>query len=558
MQKVWLEHYPQDVAHEINSREFESLNELFEKRSKEYASRTAYSNFGVTLTYHEIDKQSRAFAAFLLHQYKLKKGDRVGVMLPNILQFPIVFFGILRAGLIAVNINPLYTTSELTHIVKDSGIETIIILSQFASTVEKALPNLNLKNIVITQFGDLFPLLKKTIFHFVLKYIKKSIPAFHIPQAVSFTKAIKTGSRFHFKHVQVQANDIALLQYTGGTTGVVKGAILTHHNLLANIAQVAAWIRPVRLSGKEIFITALPLYHIFSLTANILTGLYFGACNVLITNPRDIPHFIKTLSSLPFTVITGVNTLFRALINHPDFKYIDFSHLKIALGGGMALQTNTALRWEKITGKPLYEAYGLSEASPGVAIDNLAAPPHHGSVGFPLPSTEISIRDPEGKPLGLNEAGELWIRGPQVTCGYWHHPEETKAVLSEDGWLDTGDIASVNEEGLVHIVDRKKDIIIVSGFNVYPNEVEDVISSHPGVLETGVVGVTSRNGQERVKAFIVKKDPKLTKAEITHYCRKHLASYKVPKIIEFTEDLPKTQVGKILRRALRRNSPKPL
>ena len=551
MEKFWFKQYQQGVPHEINTSQYSSLVNLFDEACLKYANDIAYTNMNFNISYAELDKYSLQFASYL--QYlNLKKGTRIGIMMPNLIQYPIVFFAILRAGFIAVNMNPLYTCDEVVHQIKDSGTEVIIVLANFANTIEKALPQVpNLKHVVVTEIGDAFPLIKRNVVNLIVKYIKKLVPKFYIPQSLKYTKAMICGSKNKFKPVELNHQDIALLQYTGGTTGIAKGAMLTHENMIANVLQASSWISPLSVGDKDIIITALPLYHIFSLTANCLTFLHFGAKNILITNPRDIPNFIKEIKNSKFTAITGVNTLFNALLNNPKFSEVDFSKLKLALSGGMALQKAVAVKWQSVTKTRVLEAYGLTETSPAVTINPMYLPEYNGSIGLPLPSTDISIRDNQGKELPIGEAGELCVKGPQVTKGYWQRPEETQNIFWPDNFLRTGDIAKFDDQGYVYLVDRKKDMIIISGFNVYPNEVEQVISMIPGVLEVGVIGVSEDDSGERVKACIVKKDPSLTAEDIIKFSKEHLTAYKVPKIIEFYEELPKTSVGKILRRALK-------
>ena len=551
MEKFWFNQYQQGVPHEINTSQYSSLVNLFEEACHKYANDIAYTNMNFNISYAELDKYSLHFASYL--QYlNLKKGTRIGIMMPNLIQYPIVFFAILRAGFIAVNMNPLYTCDEVVHQIKDSGTEVIIVLANFANTIEKALQQVpNLKHVVVTEIGDAFPFIKRNVVNKIVRYIKKIVPKFHIPQSIKYTKAMICGSKNQFKPVELRHQDIALLQYTGGTTGIAKGAMLTHENMIANVLQASSWISPLSVGDKDIIITALPLYHIFSLTANCLTFLHFGAKNILITNPRDIPNFIKEIKNSKFTAITGVNTLFNALLNNPKFSEVDFSKLKLALSGGMALQKAVAVKWQSVTKTRVLEAYGLTETSPAVTINPMYLPEYNGSIGLPLPSTDISIRDNQGKELPIGEAGELCVKGPQVTKGYWQRPEETQNIFWPDNFLRTGDIARFDEQGYVYLVDRKKDMIIISGFNVYPNEVEQVISMIPGVLEVGVIGVNIDESGERVKACIVKKDPSLNADDIIKFSKEHLTAYKVPKIIEFYEELPKTSVGKILRRALK-------
>ncbi|HXH54503.1 MAG TPA: AMP-binding protein [Gammaproteobacteria bacterium] len=553
MEKIWLKSYQPGVPTEINPDKYASINEMFEEACKLYTNRPAFANMGTLLTYQEIEEKSRAFAAYLQTTLKLKKGDSVTLMMPNILQYPIALFGVLGAGLTVVNVNPLYTPRELERQLTDSESATIVILSNFASTLQSVLDQTSkktkIKNIIITEIGDVFSFPKSLLVNWVVKYVKKVIPKWNIKNIILFTTVLKIGAKQTFIKPEVLGKDIAFLQYTGGTTGVAKGAMLTHRNMVANVEQATAWISPLIKPGKEIIITALPLYHIFSLMANCLTFMKMGALNVLVTNPRDMRGFIKILRQYPFTTITGVNTLFNALLNQPTFSSVNFSHLKLSLGGGMSVQHTVAMRWQKVTNVPLIEAYGLTETSPAACINPLNLTEHNGSIGLAIPSTEVSIRDEQGMALSCNSVGELWVKGPQVMQGYWKQPEETKLVL-KDGWVRTGDIATIDEQGFVRIVDRKKDMILVSGFNVYPNEVEEVIAMMPEVAEVAVVGVPFEAG-EIVKAYIVKKDPVLTIDAVLAHCHRELTGYKIPTEVEFKTELPKSNVGKILRRVLR-------
>jgi long-chain acyl-CoA synthetase len=549
--KLWLKHYQKGVPYEIDTNRYTSLAQLFDETCQKYKHHIAYVNMGTEMSYKETAQVSSHFATYLQH-LRLKKGARVAIMMPNILQYPMVLFAVLRAGYIVVNTNPLYTTDEVVHQLKDAGAEAIVVLANFAKTIEQALPQLPLlQHVVITEIGDLFPTVKRMVVNAVVKYIKKMVPNYSIPKAVSFIHALKKGAKHEFQPTILTHQDIAFLQYTGGTTGISKGAILTHGNMVANVMQASAWISPLSLDGQDIIVTALPLYHIFSLTANCLTFFSFGAKNILITNPRDLSAFIHEIKNSQFTAITGVNTLFNALLNHPKCHEIDFSKLKLALSGGMALQKSIAFKWRQATNSRVLEAYGLTETSPAVCINPMYLEEYNGSIGLPLSSTDISIRDNDGKELPLGQTGELCVKGPQVTPGYWRHPDETERAFWGDGFLRTGDIATVNDEGYVFLVDRQKDMIIVSGFNVYPNEVEQVISMMPGVLEVGVIGVVKDELGEQVKACIVKRDPSLTAEAVIEHSREHLTGYKVPKLVEFYEELPKTNVGKILRRALK-------
>ncbi|KGP62750.1 long-chain fatty acid--CoA ligase [Legionella norrlandica] len=557
MDKRWFEQYQNGVPHEIDVSQYLSLVSLFNESCGLYAKRSAYSNLGTEITYADLNNLSRNFAAYL-QQLGMEKGARVAIMLPNILQYPVAMFGILRAGYVVVNTNPLYTADEVIHQMNDAGAEVIIVLENFAKTIEKALPSMpSVKHVIVTQIGDLFPSFKRFIVNFVVNHIKKLVPAYKIPHAVAFNYALMEGKQATLHRIELNHDDVAFLQYTGGTTGVAKGAILTHGNLIANVMQAYSWIAPLGISDQDIIVTALPLYHIFSLTANCLTFMKIGAKNILITNPRDTGHFIDQIKNSGFTAFTGVNTLYNSLLNHPKFKEIDFSKLKLALSGGMALQKSVSLKWSEMTKTRVLEAYGLTETSPAVTINPMYLEGYNGSIGLPLPSTDISIRDESGKEVPIGASGELCIKGPQVMPGYWKRPDETALVFTKDGFLKTGDIARMNEEGFIYLVDRKKDMIVVSGFNVYPNEVEQVIGMHPGVLEVGVVGIADEESGERVKACIVRKDTTLTVEQIIHHCKEHLTAYKIPKVVEFFDELPKTNVGKILRRALKDEEAEP-
>jgi long-chain acyl-CoA synthetase len=551
VEKIWLKSYPQGIPAEINPDAYKSLGDIIEQTCKQFQNLPAFYNLGVTLTFQEIYTLSEAFAAYLQTVLNLKKGDRLAIMLPNVLQYPIVLFGALRAGLTVVNVNPLYTPPELIHQMRDSGAETIVVLTNFLNTVKEALPDTQLKHVIVSNMGDLFPQPKAFLINFFLKYIKKKIPNVKIRQAISFKSALAKGKDLTFKPVEISNQDIAFLQYTGGTTGVAKGAMLTHRNLVANVMQAEAWFNPILERGKEIIITALPLYHIFSLTANCLFIFKTGGLNVLITNPRDLPHMISEMNKFKFTAITAVNTLFNGLLKNPKFAELDFSKLKLGLGGGMAVLHAVAEKWQETTGMPILEAYGLTETSPCVTVNPPNSTRYNGTVGLPVSSTDVTIFDDEGNELGFNQSGELAIKGPQVMYGYWRNPIETQKVFTKDGWLLTGDIASVDGNGYVRILERKKDMILVSGFNVYPNEVEDVIARLEGVKEVAIVGIADEGSGEVVKAYIVKEDPNLTENDVLRYCHKNLTGYKIPKFVEFTQELPKSNVGKILRRALR-------
>jgi long-chain acyl-CoA synthetase len=551
MNKIWLQSYQEGVPSEIDLNEFESLGDMFEKSVAKYRDKLAYINMGVELTYGEVDQLSRDFAAYLQSVLKLPPGARVAIMMPNVLQYPVCMFGALRAGYTVVNVNPLYTPRELEHQLKDSGAEAIVILENFAHTLEQVIVRTPVKHIVMARLGDMLGFPKGSLVNFVVKYVKKMVPAWSLPRAVDFGTTLTKGGRAEFKPVKVTQEDLAFLQYTGGTTGLSKGAMLTHRNILANLAQAHAWIKPAVKDGGEFIVTALPLYHIFALTANCFTFFKIGATNLLITNPRDIPAFVAEMGKYPFTVLTGVNTLFNALLNNDKFAELDFSRFALTLGGGMAVQRAVAEKWKQVTGKTLIEAYGLTETSPAATMNPLTIPDFNGAIGLPISSTEVAIRDDAGVDVPLGERGELCVRGPQVMKGYYNRTEETANVMTADGFLKTGDVAVMDEKGFVRIVDRKKDMILVSGFNVYPNEVEDVVAMHPGVLEVAAVGVPNEKSGEAVKIFVVKKDPALTAETLIAHCREHLTGYKVPGQVEFRTDLPKTNVGKILRRELR-------
>ena len=552
VEKVWLKSYAPGVPAVINPDAYQSLTEIFNQSFQRFRDAPAYYSMGRTITYATLDAYSTQFAAYLQNDLNLKKGDRVAIMLPNILQYPVAVFGALKAGLIIVNVNPLYTADELTHQLKDSGSETLVVLANFAFTAQKAAQKFpQLKNIIITHVGDLLSIPRAMIMHWVLKYYYKKIPRWNIPQAVMFKNALREGQKRALIQPDIKNDDIAFLQYTGGTTGISKGAILTHRNIIANLQQADAWFKGLLKPGKEIIITALPLYHIFSLTANCMLFTRIGSLNVLIANPRDIPGMIKEMRKFKFTALTGVNTLFNGLIKNPRFAQLDFSCLSLTLGGGMAVQETVAEKWQQITGKPLLEAYGLTETSPCVTInpDNLKS--YNGTIGLPVPSTEVAILDDEGTLLPLGKPGELAIKGPQVMKGYWNNPSETAKVFTKDGWLLTGDIGSMDDKGFVRILERKKDMILVSGFNVYPNEVEGVLAKMPGLRESAVIGVPDENSGEAVKAYIVIDTPMITAQDVVKFCRQHLTPYKVPKLVEFRTELPKSNVGKILRRSLR-------
>jgi len=549
MEKIWLRSYPPGVPAEIDYRQHSSIGALFEASAVQFRELPAYDNMGKSITFGELDRLSRAFGAWLQAQ-GMVKGARVALMMPNCLQYPVGVFGILRAGCTVVNVNPLYTARELEYQLKDSGAETIVILENFAHVLQGVISRTHVRHVVVAALGDLLGT-KGLVVNFVLRHVKRMVPAYDLPGARRFNAVIAQGERESLRTVEVGPEDVAFLQYTGGTTGISKGAMLVHRNILANLEQAAAWLAPFTGTMRQVIITALPLYHIFSLTANCLLMTKLGGCNILITNPRDIPGFVKELAKHKFTIITGVNTLFNALLNHPDFAKLDFSSLKVALGGGMAVQKAVADRWKDVTGVTLVEAYGLSETSPAATINPLDLKEYNGAIGLPLSSTEVSIRDDDGNELAPGGIGEVCIRGPQVMTGYWNQPEETARVMTPDGFFRTGDIGTMDDEGFVRIVDRKKDMILVSGFNVYPNEVENVVAMHPGVRECAVIGVPDADSGEAVKLYVVKRDDALTEEELRRHCHENLTAYKRPRIIEFRNDLPKTNVGKILRRQLR-------
>lgn len=550
LNKVWLNRYPADVPAEINADRYTSLIDLFEQAAQRYADRPAFISMGQAMSFRKLEQRSRAFAAYLQQTLGLSKGDRVAIMMPNLLQYPIALFGILRAGMVVVNVNPLYTPRELEHQLNDSGAKAIVIVSNFAHTLEKVVAKTAVRHVILTRLGDQLSPAKATLVNFVVKYIKRLVPKYNLPDAVSFRSVLQQGAQLDYFRPDMQNDDLAFLQYTGGTTGIAKGAMLTHRNMQANLEQTKATYGSLLRDGKELVVTALPLYHIFALTVNCLLFIELGGQNLLITNPRDIPGFVKELSKYPFTAITGVNTLFNALLNDKNFQQLDFSSLRLSAGGGMSVQKAVAERWEKLTGHYLLEGYGLTECSPLVSVNPYDITCHNGSIGLPVPSTEIKLVDDKGMEVAAGQPGELCIKGPQVMVGYWQRQDATDEVLKE-GWLYSGDIVTVDQEGFLRIVDRKKDMILVSGFNVYPNEIEDVVMQHPKVREAAAIGVPSDLSGEAVKICIVKKDPSLTKDELIAHCRRHLTGYKVPKIVEFRDDLPKTNVGKILRRELR-------
>ena len=551
IERPWLASYPAYVPAQINVDEFPSIVSVLGQACDRFRDNPAFTNLGKTLTYEDVDRLSLRFASYLLNDLKLKKGDRVALMMPNILQYPIAIFGVLRAGLTVVNTNPMYTGRELKHQLKDSGASAIVVLEMFAHTLAEIIGDTPIRQVITTGVGDLLGFPKGQFVNFMLRHVKNSIPDYSLPGAITFNQALARGQDSSLPAVDIRHDDVAFLQYTGGTTGVAKGAMLTHRNMVANMQQSSAWISKDCVPGKEIIITALPLYHIFALTSNCLVFMKFGGLNVLVTNPRDMKGFVKTLATSKFTAITGVNTLFNSLLNEPGFGDIDFSSVHLALGGGMAVQRAVAERWKAVTGVTLVEAYGLTETSPACCMNPLDLPAYNGAIGLPIPSTDCVLKDEEGNLVGQGEVGELCVKGPQVMAGYWQRPEETAKVMDAEGWLHTGDMAKMDEHGFFFVVDRKKDMILVSGFNVYPNEIEDVIAMMPGVLEVASVGVPDEKSGEAVKVVIVRKDPNLTAEQVKAFCRENLTGYKHPKVVEFRNELPKSNVGKILRRELR-------
>ena len=553
--RIWLKSYPPGVPAEADIDAFASIRDILLLSCRKFASLPAFTCMDATISYSELERLSRDFASWLQNVAGLRKGDRVAIMMPNVLQYPIALFGVLRAGLTVVNCNPLYTPRELEHQLNDSGASAIVIMENFAKTLEAVAPRTGIRKIVTTQLGDMLGFPKSLIVNYVVKHKKKLVPAWNLPGATTFKAALAEGRRHTLEEPPLTHDDIAFLQYTGGTTGVSKGAMLTHGNIVANLQQTSAWIGTGLGQGTEVVITALPMYHIFALTGSCLVNMKIGAHNVLITNPRDMPNFVKELGKYRFTSMSGVNTLFSALMNTPGFAELDFSGLKLSLGGGMAVQRAVAERWKKITGRPLLEAYGLTETSPGACINPIVEGfEYNGTAGLPIPSTVVTIRDDDGRILPIGDTGEICIAGPQVMKGYWNRPDETAKVMTADGAFRTGDIGLMTSQGYVKIVDRKKDMILVSGFNVYPNEVEDVIAMMPGVLEVCAVAAPDEHSGEIVRAVIVRKDPGLTKEQVIEHCRKQLTGYKVPKIVEFWKELPKTNVGKVLRREVK-NAP---
>ncbi len=549
MEKIWLQHYDPRIEPEIDPDAYTSLVDVFEQSVEKYRDRTAYINMGHSMTFGELDDLSRQFAAYLQNS-GLQRGDSVAVMMPNLLQYPVAIFGILRAGMVVVNVNPLYTPRELQHQLTDANVKTIVIVENFACTLAEVVKDTPVQNILLTSIADLLPAPKRWIVNFVIKHVKKMVPAYTLSGTKRFTQALNEGESATYTRPDVKNSELAFLQYTGGTTGVSKGGMLTHRNLVANLEQVSGILATAITPGKDLVVTALPLYHIFALQGSCLLFMKFGCPNLLITNPRDMPAFVNELSKYPFAVLPGVNTLFNGLLNTPGFDELDFSNFKFGLGGGMAVQRPVAEKWHKVTGTVLLEGYGLTECSPVVTVNPPQLEAYKGSIGMPVPSTDIKLMDEEGNEVGVGEVGEMWVKGPQVMKGYLNRPEATAEIL-QDGWLATGDIARVDEEGYFYIVDRKKDMILVSGFNVFPNEIEEVAAMHDMVLEAAAVGVPHEVSGEVVKLFVVKKDDQLTETMVIEHCRTHLTGYKVPKHIVFKDDLPKTNVGKILRRELR-------
>ncbi|MBN7831719.1 AMP-binding protein [Stenotrophomonas maltophilia] len=549
--RPWLQFYPPGVPAEIDADAYSSVIDLFEHSCAEFREHVAYSNFGRKLTYGELDELSRDFAAYLQGSLSLKRGDRVGIMMPNCLQYPVALFGALRAGMTVVNINPMYTVRELEHQLRDSGATTLVALDTCGTVVQRAMLKSGVKHVIISRLGDLLTPIRRLTINFVMKHVKRLAPDYHIPGAIGFTAALAEGRSRPLANVTIHSDDVAFLQYTGGTTGISMGAMLTHRNVIANMQQVSTWIEKANLQpGREIAVTALPLYHVYALMTHAFIIMRIGGMNHLITDPRDITGLVKSIKDIRFSIILGVNTLYNGLLNAPHFHRVDFSELKFCFSGGAATQRAVAKRWENVTGHKIVEGYGLTEASPVVAVNWLGTEAFTGTVGQPLPSTEVRIVDPVGGIIGPGQVGELFVRGPQVMKGYWNRPEDTSAAFA-DGWLRTGDMAAMDDQGFIRIVDRKKDMIIVSGFNVYPNEIEDVLAAVPGVKEVAVVGIPDERSGERVKAFIVRSNTSLTQATINAYAKERLTGYKRPSEVEFCENLPKSNVGKVLRRELR-------
>ena len=551
MEKIWFDNYPPNAEKTIDVTKYESLVEMFEAAVKRHPDMPAYINMGQVLTFRKLEERSRAFAAYLQNELRLEKGDRVALMMPNLLQYPIALFGALRAGLVIVNVNPLYTPRELEHQLNDSGAKAIVIVSNFAATLEKVVFNTQVEHVILTRMGDQLSFGKRTLVNFVVKYIKKLVPKYKLPHAVSFREALSIGKQRQYVKPNLESSDLAFLQYTGGTTGVAKGAMLTHANMVANVFQ-AKWVAQPLLKDAKVRVAAIPLpmYHVFALSVNCLLFIELGVTGLLITNPRDFPGFVKELKKQRIVALCGVNTLFNALLNNEHFKEVDFSALRLSVGGGAAIQGAVAKRWFETTGCHIIEGYGMTECSPLIAASRWDSTEHTGSIGVPVPNTDIRIMDDVGNEVPMGEHGELWVKGPQVMKGYWNRPEDTAEVL-HNGWMATGDIVEMGQDLNLRIVDRKKDMIIVSGFNVYPNEIEDVVAHNPKVNEVVAVGVPHPVSGEIIKIFVTKKDESLTREELRSYCRQFLTGYKIPKEIEFRDELPKTNVGKILRRVLR-------
>ncbi|MDX9730563.1 MAG: AMP-binding protein [Bdellovibrionales bacterium] len=552
-QAFWTARYPKGIPATIEAsvEQYHSLVEVFDEMVGRFPTNPAFTCMGKTLTFSELNRKAESFAAFLQNELKMKKGDRIAIQMPNVLQYPVVLFGALKAGLVIVNTNPLYTDREMKHQFNDAGCTAIVILANFACNLQKIVHETKIQHVIVTEIGDLLGFPKSLVVNSVVKHVKKMVPTFSLPDAIPFNSALERGAALTCTRVPAELDEVAFLQYTGGTTGVSKGAMLTHRNIIANMEQIRAWMLPRLVEGEEIAVCALPLYHIFSFTVNALAIAKYGGHNILITNPRDIPAFLKELKKYRVTVFTGVNTLYNALMNHPEFSKLDFSSLKVAVAGAMALQKAVAERWKSMTNSLIVEGYGLTETSPVASCNPIDGTDRTGTIGLPLPSTLIKMIDSDGNEVPLGEPGELCIKGPQVMKGYWLRPDETNNVMTADGWFKSGDVGVMDADGFSRIVDRKKDMILVSGFNVYPNEIEDVIASHPGVLEVAAIGIPDERSGEVVKVFIVKKDPSLTSEQVIEHARKNLTAYKVPKAVEFRNELPKTNVGKILRRSLR-------
>jgi long-chain acyl-CoA synthetase len=551
MKRFWLNSYPKNTPDDINIDDFSSVPDVLAQACKNYPDSIAYSNFGTTMTFTEVNANSLKFADFLQNTLHLKKGDSIAIMLPNILQYPIALFAAMRLGIIVVNVDPLYTPRELIHQLNDARVETILFLENFGDTVAEAIPKTQLKRVISTKVGDCLNFPSSIVINSVLRYVKKAIPKFNIPKLMSFKKALKSGDSSRVVDAELNHEDILFLQYTGGTTGVAKGAILTHGNLVANMLQSRVWIGSTLTAGKDVIVAPLPIYHIFSMTANILTMMSLGCTNLLITNPKDFAGFVKILKKNKFHSITGVNTLYRKLMNVDDFKDVDFSSLKLTLSGGMSVTRDVADDWKKITGTPIIEAYGLTETSPAATINPLDLKEYNGFIGLPLPSTLIQIKDEDDNDLGIDAEGELCIKGPQVTKGYWKRPDESKKAFTKDGYFRTGDYATINAKGYIKILDRKKDMILVSGFNVFPNEIEAILMLHPDIVEAAAIAMPYASSGEAVKVFIVKRNESVTEKVVNAYCREQLTAYKCPKEIVFMDELPKSNVGKVLRKNLR-------